>query len=129
MTRDDRPDLEAWTSQLTEPFRGRPVIVAFHVLAGMTSHVARLEEWGAERPLLVARGIGTGPLPSPDDADIYQLPLDAARPAARTAAPQGVAVRRSTLGSRLRRTGGCAGRPLGRTADLLWLDKLTGPNG
>lgn len=77
MTHGDRPDVEAWISHLAEPFHGRPVIVAFHVLAGMTSHVTQLEEWGAERPLLVARGTGTGPLPSPDDADIYHLPLAA----------------------------------------------------
>ncbi len=75
---DRRPDLEAWTSHLSEPFRGRPVIVAFKVLAGMTHDVARLKQWGALRPLLVARGIGTGPLPSPDDADIWIIPLDPA---------------------------------------------------
>jgi predicted ATP-grasp superfamily ATP-dependent carboligase len=75
---DRRPDLEAWTSHLSEPFRGRPVIVAFKVLAGMTHDVARLEQWGALRPLLIARGTGTGPLPSPDDADIWIIPLDPA---------------------------------------------------
>jgi hypothetical protein len=75
---DRRPDLEAWTSHLSEPFRGRPVIVAFKVLAGMTHDVARLKQWGALRPLLIARGTGTGPLPSPDDADIWIIPLDPA---------------------------------------------------
>ena len=78
MTRAEHPDLEAWTSHLTEPFRARPVIVAFKVLAGMTHDVERLVQWGAQRPLLVARGTGTGPLPSPDDADIYLLPMEAA---------------------------------------------------
>ena len=71
-------DLDAWTAHLAEPFRGRPVIDAFKILAGMTGHVEKLKEWGAERPLLIAHGQGTGPLPSPDDADIHLLDLGSA---------------------------------------------------
>lgn len=68
-------DLDAWTAQLAEPFRGRPVIDAFKILAGMTDHVEKLKEWGARRPLLIAHGRGTGAAPSPEDADIYLLDL------------------------------------------------------
>ena len=72
------PDLDDWTARLAEPFRGRPVIVAFKVLAGMTGEVARLASWGAQRPLLIARGTGTGPLPDPVDAEIHMLDLGSA---------------------------------------------------
>ncbi len=71
-------DLDAWTKQLAEPFRGRPVIVAFKILAGMTVDVEHLKEWGAERPLLIARGTGTGPLPRAEDAEIHMLDLGSA---------------------------------------------------
>jgi hypothetical protein len=71
-------DLDAWTTQLTEPFRARPVIVAFKILAGMTTDVEQLKAWGAERPLLIARGTGTGPLPDPEDAEIHLLDLGSA---------------------------------------------------
>jgi hypothetical protein len=32
-----------------------------------------LLEWGAQRPLLIARGVGTGPLPSTEDAELLVL--------------------------------------------------------
>jgi hypothetical protein len=72
-TADPLPDLAAWTQRLAAPFAGRPVIVGFDPLAGMTRRVASLLEWGARRPLLIARGVGTGPLPSTDDAEILVL--------------------------------------------------------
>jgi hypothetical protein len=67
------PDLASWTEQLAAPFAGRPVIVGFDPLAAMTRKVARLLEWGAQRPLLIARGVGTGPLPSTEDAELLVL--------------------------------------------------------
>ena len=71
-------DVEAWTAHLAEPFRDRPVIAGFEVLASMTRHVSELRTWGARRPLLISRGIGTGPLPSADDAEVLVLEEDAA---------------------------------------------------
>ena len=66
-------DVERWTAQLSEPLRDRPVIVGFEPLAGMTATVESLRRWGARRPLLIARGVGTGPLPAAEDADVLVL--------------------------------------------------------
>jgi hypothetical protein len=66
-------DMQVWTASLAEPLRDRPVIVGFDPLAGMTRTVANLREWGARRPLLIARGLGTGPLPSAEDAEVLVL--------------------------------------------------------
>ena len=71
-------DMREWTAFLAEPLRDRPVIVAFDPLAGMTRKVANLREWGARRPLLIARGLGTGPLPTADDAEMLVLDAGAA---------------------------------------------------
>lgn len=68
-------DVDAWTRQLSQLFAGHKVIVAFMLLAGMTPRVEALQRYGAQRPLLVARGSGTGPLPDPADADIHLLDL------------------------------------------------------
>ena len=59
-----------WERHLCAPLTGRKVICAFEVLAGMTGQVAKLQRWGAQRPLLIADGRGTGPLPLETDADI-----------------------------------------------------------
>ena len=66
-------DLQALADHLTEPFRGRPVIVAFRVLASMTPAVEELKAWGAERPLLIPLGVGTGAVPAPEDAEVHML--------------------------------------------------------
>ena len=71
-------DVQAWTAHLAEPFRDRPVIAGFEVLAGMTRLVTELAAWGARRPLLISRGIGTGPLPAPEDAEVLVLEEDGA---------------------------------------------------
>jgi hypothetical protein len=70
---DVAADVGEWERHLCEPFTGRRVIVAFDVLAAMTPLVRQLARWGAQRPLLVADGEGTGQLPSEDDADILVL--------------------------------------------------------
>jgi hypothetical protein len=71
---DHAEPLAAWERHLCAPVSGRKVICAFEVLAGMTPLVAKLRRWGSERPLMVADGQGTGPLPGPDDADVEMLP-------------------------------------------------------
>jgi hypothetical protein len=48
---------------------GRKVVLAGGPLAAMTRACRRLREVGAERPFLLATGIGTGELPSPDEAE------------------------------------------------------------
>jgi hypothetical protein len=67
---DTTADLGSWERHLCAPLTGRKVISAFELLAGMTGTVAKLRRWGTERPLLIADGIGTGTLPSADDAYI-----------------------------------------------------------
>lgn len=62
-----------WTRWLAEPVRGRKVILAYRVLAGMTPLVDALRTWGAQRPLLVSVGRGTGPLPPVDTYDLVTL--------------------------------------------------------
>src|SRR5262245_10912487 len=62
-----------WERHLCAPVTGRRVIVAFELLAGMTTTVARLHRWGARRPLLLPEGVGAGPLPGPDEADVAHL--------------------------------------------------------
>jgi hypothetical protein len=63
-----------WERYLAELVKDRWVIVAFEVLASMTHKVADLRRWGARRPLLVALGTGTGPLPDEATADVVLLP-------------------------------------------------------
>ncbi len=48
---------------------GRRVVLAGGVLAGSAPRVRRLRELGAERVLVVAGSVGTGELPSPEDAE------------------------------------------------------------
>jgi hypothetical protein len=68
-----------WERYLAELVKDRLVIVAFEVLASMTAKVADLRRWGARRPLLVALGTGTGPLPADSAADVVMLPATRAR--------------------------------------------------
>ncbi|MDX6365752.1 MAG: hypothetical protein QOK30_828 [Nocardioidaceae bacterium] len=65
--------LDAWERHLCAPVTGRKVICAFEVLAGLTQAVSKLRRWGAQRPLLLADGVGTGPLPTADEADVELL--------------------------------------------------------
>lgn len=69
----DGTDLDEWERHLAAPLRGTKVIVGFEVLAGMTPLVQQLARWGAARPLLVAEGRGTGPVPTADEADLVML--------------------------------------------------------
>jgi hypothetical protein len=71
-------DVATWTARLAEPFQDRLVIVGFDPLAGMTRLVPELRSWGARRPLLIALGVGTGPVPSAEDADVLVLDAPAA---------------------------------------------------
>jgi hypothetical protein len=72
---DDRDlvRLDPWERHLVEPLRGRKVIVAFEVLAGMTGLVQQLARWGARPPLLIADGRGAGSIPPPEAAEVVML--------------------------------------------------------
>lgn len=63
-------DVGAWERHLCAPFTGRKIICSFELLAAMTHLVGRFRRWGAERPLLIADGRGTGPVPTAEDAEI-----------------------------------------------------------
>jgi hypothetical protein len=55
--------------QLRPLFAGRKVVVTGGPLAAMTEVCRRLRELGAERPFLLATGVGTGEVPGPDEAE------------------------------------------------------------
>jgi hypothetical protein len=60
----------AYYQDLLRPiFRGRKVIICGLPLAGTTRLIKSIRALGSDRCLVVANGTGTGPLPSPDDAD------------------------------------------------------------
>ncbi len=75
---DEAGALSAWESYLCAPLTGRKVICAFEVLAGMARMPAELRRWGCERPLLIAEGTGTGPVPTVDEAEIEIMEPQAA---------------------------------------------------
>jgi hypothetical protein len=62
-----------WEQHLSAPVVGRKVIMAFEMLAGMTRTVEALHRWGAQPPLLLAEGVGTGPVPPPEAATVVML--------------------------------------------------------
>jgi hypothetical protein len=70
---EDPIRLDPWERHLTEPVRGRKVIVAFEVLAGMTGLVQQLARWGSRPPLLIADGRGTGAIPPAEAAEVVML--------------------------------------------------------
>ena len=55
--------------ELRPLFAGRKVVLTGGPLAAMTGQCRRLRDLGAERPFLLATGIGTGELPGADEAE------------------------------------------------------------
>lgn len=55
--------------ELRPLFAGRKVVLTGGPLAAMTGQCRRLRELGAERPFLLATGMGTGELPGDDEAE------------------------------------------------------------
>jgi hypothetical protein len=70
---DADPPLGAWERHLCAPLAGRKVICAFEVLAAMARMPAKFRRWGTEHPLLIADGIGTGPVPTGAEADVEMM--------------------------------------------------------
>lgn len=66
--------MDDWTRWLTEPFRDRGVILGFRLLASTTDTIGQLAEWGARKPLVIATGDGTGPLPDPESVHVVRVP-------------------------------------------------------
>jgi hypothetical protein len=61
--------MAALTEALRPLFAGRKLVMAGGPLAAMTGTCRRLLELGAERPFLLATGVGTGEVPGPDEAE------------------------------------------------------------
>ncbi len=70
---EDMVRLDPWERHLTEPVRGRKVIIAFEVLAGMTGLVQQLARWGSRPPLLIPDGRGTGAIPPVEAGEVVML--------------------------------------------------------
>lgn len=62
-------DVVYYRGLVAELFRGRKLILALGPLTAMGAHVKLVRSLGAERPLLLCDGVGTGEAPSPDEAD------------------------------------------------------------
>jgi hypothetical protein len=69
----DEDTRAAWREHLGGLFQGRRVICGIAPLAGFAEWVALLSQVGSQRPLLVASGIGAGPTPGPDEAEVVLL--------------------------------------------------------
>ena len=65
------------TEALRPLFAGRKLVVTGGPLAAMTGTCRRLLELGAERPFLLATGVGTGEVPGPDEAEWMVVQLRA----------------------------------------------------
>src|ERR1700750_3359461 len=66
----DPRQLDRWRDHLGGLFRGRRTICGIGPLAGLVDFMAVVEQSGAQRPLLLATGIGAGPTPTPEQAEI-----------------------------------------------------------
>jgi hypothetical protein len=69
MTTSPTGDLaQELTDRCTALVKGRKVVLVGGVLAGATPRVRQLRRWGAGDVLVLAQGIGTGELPTPEEA-------------------------------------------------------------
>jgi hypothetical protein len=68
--------VEAILARLRPLVEDGPVIVAGGPLAGMQPRLTAVRALGARRPLCVAFGLGTGPLPAEEDADRFVVPQE-----------------------------------------------------
>jgi hypothetical protein len=66
-------DAAYYTELLRPVFEGRKVIVAMDVLQGAGSSVPFLSDVGAQRPFLLAGVVGTGPVPTAEEAEQHVL--------------------------------------------------------
>lgn len=62
-----------WQDQLADVFGGHRWLIAMDVLVATNGRVRLLNEWGADRPFVLAGFRGLGPVPSEDDCEIAVL--------------------------------------------------------
>ena len=55
-------------------FAGRPVVITGGPLAGLVRQVPDVTEISGRKPFLLANGVGTGPVPGPDEVEMHLLP-------------------------------------------------------
>ena len=55
-------------------FAGRPVVITGGPVAGLVRLVPDVTELSGRRPFVLANGVGTGPVPDPDEAEMHLLP-------------------------------------------------------
>lgn len=70
-------DLEYYQTLARALVAGKKLIITGGVLARSGPRARALRELGAQRPFLLATGEGTGPQPTPDDAECFSLGIDA----------------------------------------------------
>jgi hypothetical protein len=68
-------DVEALRAHLMEPLRGRKVILGYRYLASILPALGILDSLGCPKPMVIARGIGTGELPEPDAAVVHMMDM------------------------------------------------------
>jgi hypothetical protein len=68
-------DVAALQASLMEPLRGRKVILAYRYLASVLPALVLLDSVGCPKPMIIARGIGTGELPEPDAAVVHMMEM------------------------------------------------------
>ncbi|MCB9763756.1 MAG: hypothetical protein H6739_28565 [Alphaproteobacteria bacterium] len=61
--------IQHYRSLILDLLRGRKVILGMSALAGMQGWIDLLQEAGAQKPLLLCETVGTGDVPSAEDAD------------------------------------------------------------
>jgi hypothetical protein len=69
------PEVERYRSELSSIFRGRRVILVGGPVAALGSLANQLRELGADRPFIVGSSLGTGPLPTQDQAEWVSLEI------------------------------------------------------
>jgi hypothetical protein len=68
--------LDRVNAQLRAMFDDRPVILTGGPLAGLARDIPRMQAMTSAKPMLLASGIGTGPLPADDEAVVHVMPAE-----------------------------------------------------
>jgi hypothetical protein len=71
------PEIERYRSELATAFRGRRVVLIGGPVAGLAGLARELRALGAERPFIIGSSLGTGELPTEDEAEWVSLELSA----------------------------------------------------
>jgi hypothetical protein len=71
------PEIERYRSELATVFRDRRIVLIGGPVAGLTALARELRALGAERPFIIGSSLGTGELPTEQDAEWVSLELSA----------------------------------------------------